>query len=192
MLMIGSICKAWRNAHEGVSADLPEIAEGDGLTRSSFLRVMAAGVLAAGVGAGSGRAAASGISGSGGIPPVTDLDKFYDAWQERFNAWDVDALVDLYLPDVTYINPDGKELSGQAAVRADFEGLLALKPQVNLGNRKHIAYQDIVLTTNHWTLKLPNADGTVQELTGGGIEVIRKQADGGWRFIIDDASRKAS
>jgi ketosteroid isomerase-like protein len=190
--MIGSICKAWRNAHGGVPTDLPEIAEDDGLTRSSFLRVMAAGVLAAGVGGGSGQASASGTSGSKAIPPVTDLDKFYDAWQDRFNAWDVDALLDLYLPDVTYINPDGKELSGQAAVRADLGGLLALKPKVSLGNRKHIAYQDTVLTTNHWTLKLPNADGTIQELTGGGIEVIRKQADGGWRFIIDDASRKAS
>jgi len=35
-------------------------------------------------------------------------------------------------------------------------------------------------------------DGTEQELTGGGIEVVRKQADGGWRYIIDDASRSAS
>jgi hypothetical protein len=26
----------------------------------------------------------------------------------------------------------------------------------------------------------------------GAIEVMRKQADGGWRYIIDDASRSAS
>jgi len=37
-----------------------------------------------------------------------------------------------------------------------------------------------------------NPDGTEQELTDGGIEVARKQADGGWRYIIDDASRSAS
>ena len=76
-------------------------------------------------------------------------------------------------------------------MKADFEGLLALKPQIVLGNRKHVVYRDIVLTTNHWRMNFTNADGVKQELTGGGIEVIRKQADGGWRFIIDDASRAA-
>jgi hypothetical protein len=38
-----------------------------------------------------------------------------------------------------------------------------------------------------------NAEGAKQELTGGGIEVMRKTpGDGGWRYIIDDASRSAS
>ena len=61
-----------------------------------------------------------------------------------------------------------------------------------IGDRWHVVYQDTALTTNHWKLKLINPDGTVQDLTGGGIEVVRKQADGGWRYIIDDASRSAS
>lgn len=188
--MIGSLCRAWRHAHSGDTALPSANQEEDGLTRSSFLRIMAAsGLLATGVVTGSGRAFAA---SPGGIPPVTDLDKFYDAWQERFNAWDIEAMVDLYLPDVAYINPDGKELIGQSSVRADFEGLFALKPEVDLGNRRHIIYQDTALTTNHWSLRLTNADGSPQELTGGGIEVVRKQADGGWRFIIDDASRSAS
>lgn len=185
--MIGSIYRTWRQAHSGDTAMLPDD-EGRGLTRSSFLRVMGLGLLTTGVGTGSARAFAA---NTGGIAPVTDLDKFYDAWQERFNAWDLDALVDMYVSDVTYVNPDGKELIGQSAVRADFEGLFAMKPQVELGDRRHVVYRDIVLTTNHWKLRLTNADGTVQDLTGGGIEVIRKGADGGWRFIIDDASRSA-
>lgn len=186
--MIGSICRAWRDANAGGTASRPGVEEAHGLTRSSFLRVMAAGVLTTGVVAGSGSAFAARPAG---VAPVTDLDKFYDAWQDRFNAWDIEGLVDLYLPDVTYINPDGKELIGHAGVRADFEGLFALKPKVDLHDRRHIVYRDTVLTTNHWDLKLTNPDGTSQELTGGGIEVICKQPDGGWRFIIDDASRSA-
>jgi len=67
-----------------------------------------------------------------------------------------------------------------------------LKPQIVLGDRRHLLYQDRALTTNHWRMNFNNADGVKQELTGGGIEVMRKQADGGWRYIIDDASRSAS
>ncbi len=111
------------------------------------------------------------------IAPVTDLDAFYDAWQERLNSGDLEGLVDLYVEDVTYVNSDKKLLHGKAQVRADFEGLFAIKPQIVLGNRKHVIYQDIVLTTNHWRMNFTNADGIKQELTGGGIEVMRNQRE---------------
>ena len=150
---------------------------------------MAAGALVGGVASG---ARAATPAASRRVAPVTDIDKLYDAWQERMNTGDLEGLVDLYLEDVTYVNPDGKLLYGKAAVRADFIGLLALKPQIVLGNRRHLIWQDVALTTNHWRMNFVNEDGVRQELTGGGIEVMRKQADGGWRYIIDDASRSAS
>lgn len=159
------------------------------LTRSGFLRAMAAGALATGLG---GAAFAAEPAHSGGVSPVTDIDKFYDVWQERLNSGDLEGLVDLYAEDVTYVNPDGKLLYGKSAVREDFIGLLSIKPQIVLGNRRHYLYHDIALTTNHWRMTFVNEDGVKQELTGGGIEVMRKQADGGWRYIIDDASRSAS
>nr|WP_237392339.1 DUF4440 domain-containing protein [Aurantiacibacter rhizosphaerae] len=158
------------------------------LSRGEFLRVATAGALAVKIGAGSAVAHATTASAAA---PVTDIDAFYDAWQERFNAGDLDGLTDLYVEDVTYLNPDEKMLAGRSDVRSDFEGLLAIKPTIVLGNRKHLVYKDIALTTNHWRLNFQNPDGVLQEMTGGGIEVIQKQADGGWRFIIDDASRSA-
>lgn len=190
--MIASIYKAWQRAHSREASALPAAAGREPcwtLTRSDFLRKMAAGALTVGVAIGVEKAFAA---KTGGIAPVTDLDKLYDAWQERFNAADIDALVDLYVSDVTYVNPDGKVMVGKSRVREDFEGLLALKPQIVLGDRKHLLYHDTALTTNHWKLNFANPDGSKQELTGGGIEVLRKQADGGWRYIIDDASRSAS
>lgn len=59
-------------------------------------------------------------------------------------------------------------------MREDFAGLLSIKPQIVLGNRKHYLWQDMALTTNHWRMTFVNADGVDQELTGGGIEVMRK------------------
>jgi hypothetical protein len=47
-----------------------------------------------------------------------------------------------------------------------------LQPQIVLQDRKHVIYQDTALTTNHWKLRLTNKDGSRQELTGGGIEVV--------------------
>ncbi|MEP6784147.1 MAG: SgcJ/EcaC family oxidoreductase [Sphingomonadales bacterium] len=159
------------------------------ITRASFLKVMAAGAVAAGI-AVTPRAATAATARR--IPPVTDIDKLYDAWQERFNTGDLEGLVDLYVDDVTYVNPDGVTLIGKSKVHEDLKGLLSIKPQIVLGNRRHVLYNDVALTTNHWRMNFVSAEGAKQELTGGGIEVMRKQADGGWRYIIDDASRSAS
>lgn len=188
--MIGSIREALDDATpDGAAQPGMAGAAVPSLTRSGFLRAMAAGALATGL---SGAAFAAAPATAGGVPPVTDIDKLYDVWQERLNSGDLEGLVDLYVEDVTYVNPDGKLLYGKSAVREDFVGLLSIKPQIVLGNRRHYLYHDIALTTNHWRMNFVNADGVKQELTGGGIEVMRKQADGGWRYIIDDASRSAS
>lgn len=187
--MIGSILKGLAHI-PGVNPALRR--QDDGLpclTRASFLRTAAAGVLSAGVIATTGDAFARSASK---IPPVTDINKLYDAWQERLNTADLEGLVDLYVEDVTYINPQGKLMFGKVKVREDFTALIALKPKIVLGNRKHYTYRDTALTTNHWQLTLTMPDGKIENATGGGIEVMRKQRDGGWRYIIDDASRSAS
>ncbi len=189
--MIASIYRVWQLAEAGKLPSYPTISDQEaGVTRAAFLKAMTVGVMSAGaVAATAGDASAATVSG---IKPVTDIDKLYDAWQERFNAGDLEGLVDLYVSDVTYVNPDGKEMVGQLRVREDFQGLLVLKPKIELRDRKHLLYKEIALTTNHWTLRFTKEDGKVEELTGGGIEVMRKQRDGGWRYIIDDASRSAS
>ncbi len=187
--MIKSILEVVNRAQSGKGEMGPVMAgEPSGLTRADFLRVAAIGGMAFGLTACKAMAAGS----LGQIEPVSDLDKIYDVWQSRFNAADIEGMVDLYVDDVTYVNPEGKPRNGRVGVRADFLEAFEFKPQIDIHDRKHLVYRDIVLTTNHWTMTLQNADGTKQTLTGGGIEVMQKQADGAWRYIIDDASRSAS
>ncbi|MBM2293510.1 nuclear transport factor 2 family protein [Sulfitobacter pseudonitzschiae] len=186
--MISSVYKAWHQRQSGASVNAPG-SVAHGITRAGFLRLMATG--AAGVALG-GMALGGFAKAAGNTAPVTDLDGVYDAWQSRFNAGDLDGLMALYDADVTYINPDGVEMIGSADTRTDYAALLALKPKIDIGDRKHVVYKDISLTTNHWSLELTDPDGKLVNLTGGGIEVVRNIAGAGWLFIIDDASRSAS
>lgn len=188
--MIGSILQGLRRSEaQQAKAGLGSDTSGAEFTRSDFLKLVAGTVATVGLANG---ASARKRRNKPKVPPVTDIDKLYDAWQDRMNAGDLEGLVDLYLDDVTYVNPDGKVLYGKAAVREDFISILALKPKIVLGDRKHLLWRDVALTTNHWRMTFTGPDGTEQVATGGGIEVMRKQADGGWRYIIDDASRSAS
>lgn len=183
-----------RNGCREGPADAPgprarAVAAAEGVTRARFLRLLGAGFLASGAGLSANDLFAQ---TKGDTAPVTNLEKVYDAWQERFNAGDLEGLLALYAEDVTYINPDGATLHGKAATRGDYEALLALKPRIEIGNRIHVLHQDIALSTNHWKLELTDPEGKVQNLTGGGIEVLRDYGAAGWQFIIDDASRSAS
>jgi len=188
--MISSICKAWQAVRlgEGTPSLSPDALNPD-MTRSQVLRGITAGALVAGVALTAERAIAA---TAGRAKAVTDIDKVYDTWQACFNAGDLDGLIGLYTSDVLYVDPKGNELVGKANVRANLAEIVALKPTIVLGDRRHLLYRDIALTTNHWKLTIPGADGSKQEIPGGGIEVMRKQADGGWRYIIDDASRSAN
>jgi uncharacterized protein (TIGR02246 family) len=188
--MIASIFEVMNRSRSGEGDTPLAIEEGRGLTRAHFLRVAAMGAVTAGVGLTAGRALAA--TSSKRIAPVTDIDKLYDVWQARCNAFDIEGMVDLYVAGVTYVNPQGKVYIDRDGVRADFVEMFKVKPVIELHDRKHLLYKDIALTTNHWTMQITTSDGVKQTMKGGGIEVLQKQADGGWRFIIDDASRSAS
>ena len=183
--MIGSILNIWCGTP---SAPPTTLDHPTGLTRAGLLRLGAAGLVAAGIGPIAGEALATGRRR---IAPVLDIDRVYDVWQQRFNAADLAGIVDLYVADVTHINPEGKALPGIAGVRADSAAAFAAKPQIDIHDRRHLLYGDIALTTNHWTLRLTQPDGSPQQLTGAGIEVMRRPRAGGWRYIVDDASRSA-
>jgi uncharacterized protein (TIGR02246 family) len=186
--MIGSIFRKFGQVQDQHTVETPQDLSKGAISRSAFLSIMAVGLTATGVAAMSRKASAAPAHGD---LAVRDLDKFYDAWQDRFNAWDADAMADLYVEDVTYLNPQGHRVMGRAAVRQDLANLFQLKPKIQLNERRYILHSDTALTTNHWAMTLTGPDGAAQNMTGGGIEVVRKQSDGDWRFIIDDASRSA-
>lgn len=98
--MIGSILNIWCGTP---SAPPTTLDHPTGLTRAGLLRLGAAGLVAAGIGPIAGEALATGRRR---IAPVLEIDRVYDVWQQRFNAADLAGIVDLYVADVTYINPE--------------------------------------------------------------------------------------
>jgi ketosteroid isomerase-like protein len=45
---------------------------------------------------------------------------------------------------------------------------------------------DLALTKSAWTIKAKSPEGEAVEMEGNGTEVLRRQADGSWRYLIDD------
>ena len=82
---------------------------------------------------------------------------------------------------------DGRAVQGISAIRAAFNGLLAIKPRIDLQTMSVLeGASDLVLLEGRWTMTGTAADGTPIEMTGTTREVARRQTNGTWRYVLDD------
>ena len=112
-----------------------------------------------------------------------DCDRVFG---ERMNAGDVDGLVALYEPGATLVRSNGTPATGTAAIREEAMGFMALKPSIVMNVKKVISGGDVAVLYNDWHLTGTDPKGKRFKLSGRASEVVRRQADGTWRFVIDD------
>ncbi len=92
----------------------------------------------------------------------------------RANSGDVEGMIQLYAPDAVMNLSSGQQAVGQDAIREFYTGLISSGRKFSLGEqRPAIVNGDVALTST----RLPTGAVTA--------EVARRQADGSWRWVID-------
>ena len=104
---------------------------------------------------------------------------------EALNRGDLEAAVALYEPTATFVVEPGKVVTGHAGVREAMKGFLALKPKFTISVNA-VENGDIAVLRSKWSVNGTGPDGKPVAMSGNGIEVVRRQADGTWNFIIDN------
>jgi uncharacterized protein (TIGR02246 family) len=103
------------------------------------------------------------------------------------NAGDLDALMSLYDPRCSLVQRDGTVATGHAAIHAALGGLLAMTPTITVDVVRVVpAGDDLAMVSNDWTMSAKTPAGRPVEAAGKAIEVVRRQPDGSWRFVLDD------
>jgi uncharacterized protein (TIGR02246 family) len=112
-----------------------------------------------------------------------DVDRLFG---EHVNAGDLDALVDLYEADATLGQLDGTAARGRRAIREALNGLSAAQAKIEMNVVKVVeGGSDVAVLMNDWRMKAVAPDGKPVEMTGKALEVVRRQRNGTWRFVID-------
>ena len=113
-----------------------------------------------------------------------DCDRLFE---DHVNAGDVEAVVALYEEGGSLVQRDGAVATGHAAIRGVIKRLVVIRAALrNDVVRVVEAGEDLALLYNDWSMSARGRDGTPIETAGKAIEVVRRQADGTWRFAIDD------
>lgn len=106
---------------------------------------------------------------------------------EAIRNKDLEAAVRLYEEDAVFILEGDKTVSGLDAVREALRPFMFVEDfSFTTGPAAYVsAAGDIALLRGTWSAKTKDADGNESIITGKDVEVVRKQADGTWRFVID-------
>jgi|SRR5271165_1076062 len=100
---------------------------------------------------------------------------------DAFNRGDLEALVVLYEPDAVLVI-SGQAAVGHEAIREAYISMLARRGQMELETRSVAESGDgLAVLHGGWTI---HSSGS----TANGIstEVVRRQPDGSWLFVIDE------
>ena len=83
---------------------------------------------------------------------------------------------------VPFPNPPVQD---HAAIRAAMLALLSARGRMELVIDKIFQADDIALLFSSWTLSGTGPDGSAMKVTGQTTDVVRRQADGTWLFVLD-------
>ncbi len=102
------------------------------------------------------------------------------------NAGDVDSAVGYYEPGAALVSERGTTVTGTEAIREVLSGFMAIKPKVTIEVHLVIESGDTALIHSNWTTVGTDAGGNRVDFAGQGTEVVLRQADGTWLFVIDN------
>ena len=112
--------------------------------------------------------------------------EMHAAFEAAFNARSLDALLALYEDEAALTPQPGVVAAGHAAIREALAGFLGLNGPITMTTRTIIPAGDLALLHAEWTVNGTGPDGAPLTLAARSSEVVRRQADGSWRYIIDN------
>jgi uncharacterized protein (TIGR02246 family) len=117
---------------------------------------------------------------------VTSPQQVIERFADHLNDGDLDAMTGLYEPEAAFVPEPGVQLRGLDAIREALEGFLALKPTISGEIQSVVESGGVALVVNRWRLEGTGPEGDPIEMSGLSADVVRRQADGSWRVLIDD------
>jgi ketosteroid isomerase-like protein len=105
---------------------------------------------------------------------------------DGINTGNLDALMPLYEPGAAFAAQPGNLTRGLAGVREGLAGFIAMKGKLDLKVTRVLEASELALVIGVWSFAGTGPDGKPVKLAGKSADVLRRQADGSWCFVIDN------
>ena len=105
---------------------------------------------------------------------------------EGINGGDLDSLMTLYEADACFASPPGQHAKGPESVRQSLRSFIDLKGKLDLKVKRVLQASDLALVTTEWSCSGTGPDGNPVNMAAKSADVLRRQPDRTWRFVIDN------
>ena len=104
----------------------------------------------------------------------------------RFKSGRVSEVIALFEPKSVFVANDGRTITGHAEIAAKLERDIMLGLPVKTTVRHVFVANEIAQLVVDWSIDGTGPDGKDVHLGGTACDIVRRGADGFWRFIIDN------
>jgi uncharacterized protein (TIGR02246 family) len=112
-------------------------------------------------------------------------EQIHALFKEALEAADLDGMLALYEPNAAIVNNDGSTQVGLDAIRAMLQPFIGLKARIDFHSIVVHQAGEIALVHAKWSGVGTSPEGPV-EFAGTTSEVLRRQPDGRWLYLVDD------
>ena len=100
-----------------------------------------------------------------------------------FNTGDVATVMSMYDSTGIFVPEPGKPVSGKEEFEAAIKAILSIKGKMEIRTVYCLQTGNIAVGRSEWNI----TDGQEVKIAAKGIELMKKQPDGGWKIVIDHA-----
>jgi uncharacterized protein (TIGR02246 family) len=117
---------------------------------------------------------------------TTTPERLLEAIVGGINSGDIESLMPLYESDAAFVPEPGVLAPGAGGIRQSLNGFIAMNGRLDLDVTRVLEVDDLALVIGVWSFDGTGPDGEPVHLAANNADVLRRQADGTWRFVIDN------
>jgi uncharacterized protein (TIGR02246 family) len=102
------------------------------------------------------------------------------------NSGNLESLMPLYESEAAFATRPGSLAHGAPGVREALTGFISMKGTLDLEVTRVLEVDDLALVTGVWSFTGTGPDGEPVRLAARNADVLRRQKDDTWRFVIDN------
>ena len=102
------------------------------------------------------------------------------------NSGDLESLMPLYESDAAFAAQPGELAHGASGISEALTGFISMDGELDLHVTRVLEVDDLALVIGVWSFEGTGPDGEPVHLAARNADVLRRQEDGSWRFVIDN------